>query len=1142
MSQKDNPFGEQQWSTPVTQARWLPSRLLVVMSVLFVFGLFACIALLIFGVQKTLFKNSAVDQNVQPYEMDDFSRVSQAVIQAANPRSGEDTAQIKKMIQSFLDSIEHGDNFEHVDADGFIAQVRRSGKCPSMGVFDLMWIRGDIESSMNLPNHYEHFHVHAIESLSDDWVVVYLTFWDSDNWIRSEPQRWWLVKRDEKWKFADFQSLHMSHSEAADFAYRCQYAEDPRIGAYYDFYDDLNEAYDAIGTDDEEALAIFDELLSKPVPPPFLGDLRFHKSVALEYLQEHERVAQVLAKVEAPDRTPGIHLQRAWNAFDQEQYSLAIKHCDAFLALVGRSVTASYIHAQCFRELGETEKEIAAWNRILQIQPNNTAPLSSFLETLPTSRYSELVTLLESCSDPASTAMELAENFYFRTEYRLLPLLADLVQKRGTLADANYLRGRHWQSQRDYEKAAETFLMAMNDPISGQSLKDATFRYIDVMMEMGKLVEAYENSPDRDEAFHQMMDRAGLSNLASSAEERLRLIEMREPERSGDPTIGYYRFCALSQIDRSQGKVASADSVDVLRKAGSLGGMDDATRDLIDHQWTLLAVEQNTPMQRYLESDGDEEVFNELARMLIPRRDTKTFQPVLEKHMATRTTNYDARMVEAFAAELARDFDRAITIVEANEPQEESRLPAHVQRLARLIALRGNWQDDVRRSSQQATIAPALADHFLSQSHWDDLQSLVQIHEELEVDASEIDRWRLELAVHQGDEQGIVDAATRSGSKLWSDYELMVSEMPIRSLVAMLRRKDWDAAEQLAERCKQAGRSHAPLLFYLQKGDREQTELYLQELSDSGDLNELELWPDLVAPLSQQPRFAGLAEKFAQRTLYSFVTVNECHLFYSANTAPTAEDIKKLLSERLSTPFDFELCPLDHFDRGNVEYVIRVKSDKATMLVVLAKSDVGGNLLQTNTPIPEIASHTHCLTIGVVNPLGRFQLGTEMLVTEIAAAIASGDCLGAYCAWESLFLPHPTIDLACRREGMQVGFHTFLKLEPWLEKPPTWQLRRDVYRKMAEFERTNSKDSEPQPGAIELQKPEPSEEAGPRVRIGIDVGLVRESLWLRVIGIDPNDDSAESLLCVHEGESVILDKIQPGRKVLVTLDQILQWE
>ena len=268
----------------------------------------------------------------------------------------------------------------------------------------------------------------------------------------------------------------------------------------------------------------------------------------------------------------------------------------------------------------------------------------------------------------------------------------------------------------------------------------------------------------------------------------------------------------------------------------------------------------------------------------------------------------------------------------------------------------------------------------------------------------------------------------------------------------MLRSKRWEDAEALSQRLQEDYyESIPPVLYHLQKGNVDKAVVSLEALKADELLNELEAWPDMVSPLWNDSRYSQFAEFFRLRSLPWPVIQNEFDLFFGAGQAPTVDFVREQVAIHLGDQVRLAELSLENFDDAIVDYAVETEVDGIRVMMVLAKSDASDNFRRSDNPIPEIADHTHCLAIAVINPFEQFQPGAQRLVTELAAAINGDGCVGAYCTWDSVFHVDPAQDLPRRLAGTQTGVSRSTAFTPQ-EAEPDWRQRRDLFRKLHDLD------------------------------------------------------------------------------------------
>ena len=410
MSQR-NPFTEESTAAiPVRTGKSPPSRKLWIgLGLVSLCGVIACSGLGWLAVQRALYTHSVADAAVEPYDMDDYGVVAESMSGSSRAVPAQDSSEIETAIQDVFDAIESGDVLDHVDADGYIAQMERSGRYRALDVFEVLQIKSDIESSMNFPEHYQHFAIHSMVPLSSDWVIVFMSTWDDGGWEYSTLQRWWMVRRDERWKLADFQDLDIGCSEAAAYAQMYTLQDDPRVDNYYDFYSEISDIYASI--DEQQAVDRLDRLFETAIPPVLRDELCFDLAEAYFYMDKYDRAEAAFKRVADPQRTPGTFLGLARCAAHNGDYRSVITYTDQYLDLLGNTLALQSCGLERGRSWARAKKRSRNGRPYWPSNPKTCRPFGTWLDNyreieqpsyrkfMPTfSMPTRSLTLLSTCS------------------------------------------------------------------------------------------------------------------------------------------------------------------------------------------------------------------------------------------------------------------------------------------------------------------------------------------------------------------------------------------------------------------------------------------------------------------------------------------------------------------------------------------------------------------------------------------------------------------------------------------------------------------------------------------------------------------------------------------------------------------------
>ena len=1103
-----NPFTEQ--ADPIRQQtdnsgaiKWL-----VAIGCLFVLGLAVCSGITWVAIERTAYSYAEVDGAVEPYNMDDYALVSESTRSRSIDPTAEDASDIEAVVQSILSAIETGDVSRHLDADGYIAQMNRSGRGYRADLFEILQIKADIESSMNVPDYYEHFFVHSMKSLSDDWVVVYLTLWDSDAWEYAVSHRWWMVRRDGRWKLADFEDLDVGTSEAAGYADMYRLWDDPHIDNYYDFYAELHEVYGAFDDDDIEQK--LNKLGRIQVPAALRDELYYELARAYVFAEKTELAEQAFSRVQVPDRIPGTLIGLARCAEQRDDHQKVIEQTDRYLQRLGESATASLLRARAFQHLGDAERAVKEWKTVLSIQRDNTPAIWELARLLPEDRAAELGALI-----PSSVASEIREYVRYgptRQDGRAMGVIAAALDHAGATSAANEMWGMHWNVLRNPPRAASHFLRALAE--SDEADRERIMpRYLQAMSASGEAVEGFRQAKAYQDPMPYLVEPPDSQRHEPDSDEILEICRLHEQDNPHDAALYYLRATAFLEQKDADGAAGC------LEQALECGNASERLVEQIDQLMNTLAIVRQREMERYLDSDHEESVFRYLALHRLGTRKLETVRALLEAHPDEAATDSSRREIEALLAEQTGDVARARELLELGRNEDEE--GQHSLLLARSMVATDDWEASLRQSGEAEELALLMAEHFAQTARWEDLEKLIRLGEDLGLPEPSIDWWRIRLGVHQGNDSMIAAAAERSGESLWDDYDYESLPWQIRSLVAMLKAERWEAARARSEQLEdQFYEPIAAVLYHLQKKEVEAAIEAIERLQAAELTQELDAWPEATAPFREDERYAAQLASLDPPTLPWSVTDEQMDLFFAPGQAPSESVVAQRLKERFGDDLTIVWSSLDSFDPAVVRYASRIEHLGIPIVLALCASDDRDSFRRGDTPLPELAGHSDCMSVAAINWAGRFQPQAERAVAEVAAVVAGSDARAAYCAWDQLFHSDPFRDLRDRLDGRPVGVFRTHGFPPQLD-PPGWQHELKISQQLAEYEQTG--------------------EGPQRVAVAVDLGRARETLWLKVLD-PPEKGSDDRLLCEVETESFLFDAAKPGQRLRVPFQRIVRWQ
>lgn len=212
------------------------------------------------------------------------------------------------------------------------------------------------------PSPFSSYQIVSVRKLTSDTYAVFLIC--QSDYADHEPMVWWVTDRHRNLKIYDWwhieQGLPASHETA-----EISLALDGFGYSAYERYVGLCEEYYAESTEEQTLDEIYENAVrillaceALHLPTGLVDTYHLFTAIRWYQLDENDRALALLKRVDGA-KAPGKHRLVGDIYRDEGDYEKAVQEYEVFASLVGRNPHALRWQADCYRQLGQFENEMA---------------------------------------------------------------------------------------------------------------------------------------------------------------------------------------------------------------------------------------------------------------------------------------------------------------------------------------------------------------------------------------------------------------------------------------------------------------------------------------------------------------------------------------------------------------------------------------------------------------------------------------------------------------------------------------------------------------------------------------------------------------------------------------------------------------
>lgn len=1000
-----------------------------------------------------------------------------------------------------------------IDESMFISQLNRSGELDApLDLVDRLIIRRDFAEVTDGPTPYDNFRLISIKQLNDREVLAYLYAWDDGSADDVSELRWWLARKGDRWFLYDWETIGEGIGEARLYAILCEHQESSGIQNFYKQWEQLAAAMGMEDYHEAERLMLAAQALEVH---PLLKD---YSALAIgqywSYLDDWARAKAFFARVQEPDLTPAAILGLAECALRAGEHGDVLRLTERFLSRVGPSPNAIRLRARALERLDRDQDAIDQWILLARLFPDDLDVLNSILALSKPGQDSELESLLEQTSAPAKYAARLAQNIPYGRSYQLEGLARIVANEDGGVAE--FFDGIGHQLQYDYPAAAESFAAAVSSADDEELREIFMSRYLHLMTEMGKPIEAY-HAVDRSFAFHFITDSYDEGDV--TPDHILELVELHAQEEPDEPWLDYYRgdaHVALGQLEEAKRAFSEG-----------LARVDD--EDVVAwYREQLQWVQARLPeaILAYRDRRDKRAAFSQLAEHLASSKQFERLAVLAERHRQHEPQDPCLSICSAVMSTEAEDYVAVVeSLTKAQVPAEDYYLAQRYDTLL-VDALRqtDRWRSYVSEGDDVEARFSRVGQRFSADRRWELLVELISMHKSRGLPHGVRRSWQFRHAVAVADDRKIIEVVEEARNANWAGLDsYWVPEWKEELLRAYVRSERWQDAQALAESLyREHRRVWAPLVLHANRRDTEACEAYLQEISGDPYSYRRAMQDKLMSPLLEDEAFEQLRTKYPA-PLQRDHEATTAFILLEQPVSLSAEEISAKLNKTLSDQFDCVSVP------GDADRQSFIATGKGATFAITRSGRPLEPSFNNASPTTKdlVARHSEWIAITLVGNWSEDGSSSDA-VKGVATSLTPPRALGIYFPAERVLLTEPLATLSRSRTPLksalrEVGYPVSLaQAKGPVETPPHWKRMKESVEMTSEVSAGGN-------------------HATYLARVLLSAGPTAEAAWLRVQDVRLSDYGDILLVGEFLVDSQLVAEYTAGAHVLIALGDVHAW-
>ncbi|MGI8981594.1 MAG: hypothetical protein ACR2FY_20395 [Pirellulaceae bacterium] len=820
-----------------------------------------------------------------------------------------DVPQVEKLLARYVTAAKDGDEgglARLVDVDAFLQRMQDHPDMPRLDGAGRKALLELLNKSLQMPENVTAFRLLGLQRQGKEGAAMAdVIFKNSDG--HSEPCRIWLQQKERVWSVVDWEVIQQGKSAAGQWAGSQRTGQDYYATMYDEFVGDLEKADDCYNRGDiRGALQVLQASEQQSIPEYVRRENQW--GVAYRYYQyrQYQIAIDSLRTVSTPDEVPGVYVLRAlcYQALGDGEKALAA--AADYERVCGFAPDVARAKALALAQLERKAEAITELKRLLEFDPSDMVALQNLVRLLPVGQKGQIASLIAGSKDPPETALAIATSFLILEDEETTQAIKSLLEKKysGSPATHAFVARMH-QHNEDFDLAAAAFRRAHAAEADADKKKQHWQEYVSAMHSAGKLVQAYEESPDSVEIFAYLTGGVGEEESVVGTKDLPPLLEAHRRRAPRDPQLYY----CTGHLARQQGDLAAAEQAFA---AGESQAKDETQKEQLQSARLEVLADQGRILDAYRDYESLDGTFQTLAAASIQQKKPSVLEELLRIH---RKSNPQDPELTYYT--IALDIERgnypqalqAMPRVRGGDELEETMQSILRERalnnlddpmVRRLMELQvdayfryDRWEQAILQNPPYADVLSRLASRFAETGAWDKLRKLLAMPYFRETASGQVLLHEMKLAWHFRDYGQIEFLVPRWDAALWADVppheQKSAQVMLVRSL---LRQGKTTAAYGFAEQFQRESQEEFPLLLVrLAQGDTKDVKEMLKR--ERYRIHAIELDPEML-PLLTDPRFAPLRRE-SPLELPSGSPRTSLVLFLRSDVPLDEEKLRKLL-------------------------------------------------------------------------------------------------------------------------------------------------------------------------------------------------------------------------------------------------------
>jgi tetratricopeptide (TPR) repeat protein len=745
-----------------------------------------------------------------------------------------DVPHVEKFLARYVAAAKYRDQgglARLVDVNAFLQRMQQHPDMPRLDASSRKALIDELNRNLQLPEDVMDFRLMGFSRLAKGSVVADVILKHAEG--HSEPCRIWLQQNERAWSVVDWEVIQQGKTQAAQWAGAQRTALDYLGSMYTSSIEDMNKADDRFSKGDTRgAISLVQSADQRNLPGYVHKEMQLAVATRYHQYRQFQSAIDCLRTIDQPDQVPGVYVIGALCNQALGEGAKAIEAAAHYERLCGFSPDVVRAKALALAQLAKKDEAAAEFKRLLDFDPSDQVALQQLVALLPAGKKGEIADLIARSKDPPETALAVAGNIMILEDAETTQAIKGLLEKNfGSSSATHTFVARIHQHEDEFDLAAAAFRRAHAAEVDEGKKKQRWYEYVSAMQSAGKLVQAYEESPNPEEMFEYLTEGLDAEESVAPMEDLPPLMEAHRRRAPQDPRLFY---CTGLLAEHHDDLKAAEEAF----AAGEAKVTEDSLKEELQYARLDVLADQGRILDAYRDYENLDGAFRNLAQQCRHQQKLDVLEELIRVRRKSHPKDPEIRYY-SIALDIERGkLQQALQSLEARDLNDK----VEDQMAHRLLGLKVDvyakhdaWQSALDMDSEFDEVFPLLAARWEQSEEWDKLGQLLFLQRLDDGGHPQLVLRRMKLAWHLRHEQN------------WARETL------VRSL---LRQGKTSAAYAFAEQFQREFQEEFPLLLVrLAQGEPGNVkELYENQRYR---LHDIEQDAELL-PLLTEPRFAGL--------------------------------------------------------------------------------------------------------------------------------------------------------------------------------------------------------------------------------------------------------------------------------------------